>query len=166
MCSLKLMAMLALLLAISLLSSCVTYNKCLEKFGHSAPAVKVPALFSKEVPADNASFGVTRSELVEMEVGASKKAAGEKVVGKITKTGTDSYQVDCDTETDTLYVPGEVTCPPTTIFQPDPVIVEVTPWWNKLLIGALLLFSAYLSFRVWLSGRNITIKLPEANGKI
>lgn len=157
--------MLTCLLAISLLSSCVTYEKCQQKFGKTAPAVKVPALFKHVEPADNASLGVTRSELLEMEVGTSREAASRKIKGKITKTSADSYQIDCDTETDTIIVAGEVSCPPSTIFQPDPEIIKVTPWWCFLLIGALLLLCAYLSFRVWLAGKSIRIQLPGSNGK-
>lgn len=149
---------------VTLLSSCVTYERCMEKFGKTTEGPKLKTELQHVLPEAKAGFDITRSELQELAVGSRKESTSGKTTASITRTTEQDYRVDCNTPPDTIRVPVEVQCPPTTVFQPDPEIIYETPWYNMLFIGGLLVICAYLSFRLWLAGRQININIPGRTG--
>ena len=138
--------------------SCVTYEKCTEKYGTGQEKPKVDANLDAELPGNENSLGFSKDDLENMPVGSTKtkpgtapgKSAFENPVNtSLTRTGANSWDCTGKTETKTIPITIPCDCPPVNNFRPDPVITLETPVWNWLLIGFLGFGIAVQSFRVW-----------------
>lgn len=148
-----LLKMTVILLAISAFISCRS-----GKSEVNTGATTVKTKVEQVLPGDSTGFEISRSQITEMEVGSSKQAKGVKTKATLTRTSEQNYQVDCETVPDTVRFESEVTCPP--IPPCEPKIIEVSPWWNGPLIGALLAVIVFLLLKQFLSGSKVQVQMP------
>ena len=147
-----LLKMIIILLAISAFISCRS-----GKSAHNSGATTVKTKVEQVLPADSTGFDVSRSQILEMEVGSSKQSKGAKTKATLTRTSEQKFEVDCQTVPDTVRIESEVICP---VIESEPRIIKETPWWNWMIEGALVAIIVFLLLKQWLSGGKVQVHMP------
>lgn len=123
----------AVALIMLIMSSCVTYDKCVQKYGTATDTVKVTVRDTVEkkihirVPADSARLTVNIDSLLRMRVQDTITAISSRAKARVLKSpDNNTLHIDCDCPpadiSDTILVPVEVQadCPPVQQFKDKP----------------------------------------------
>jgi len=158
------MKKLLLLMSLLWLSSCVTFEKCSDKFGTGQDSVHVKAIIKAEIKGDTTIFQFTKPMLDAMPVNSVLSTTQNGVKSSLRKNSATDFACEAETETKLIEKTVAVPCPPVNNFKPDPEIIEVTPFWCPTVIGLLMLLLLAQSGRVWLLKMELDYpqpKLPE-----
>lgn len=157
------MKKLLVLMSLLWLNSCVTYEKCVDKFGSGQDSVQVAAVIKAEIKGDTTIFQFTNKMLDAMPVDAVLSTTHNGVKSSLRKFSASDFACEAETLTKLIEKEVKVPCPPVHYFKPDPEIVEVTPFWCPTVIGLLILLLLAQTARVWLLKMDLdypTHKLP------
>jgi len=132
--------LLLILLGITwmLMHSCVTYQKCVDKFGTGQDSLQVKAIIKAEIKGDTTIFQFTNKMLEAMPVNSVLSSSKSGVKSSIRKKTASDYTCEAETLTRIIEKEVQVECPPVQHFDDKPAIVYQTPFWNKLLIYVLV----------------------------
>ena len=143
------------------LSSCVTYEKCVDKFGAGQDSLKVAAVLKAEIKGDTTIFQFTKPMLDAMPVDAVLSTTQNGVKSSLRKNSATDFACEAETLTKLIEKNVAVPCPPVNNFKPDPEIVEVTPFWCPTVIVLLIVLLCAQSGRVWLLKMELEYPQPK-----
>ncbi len=143
--STRLLVSLFCLMLIKFLTGCVTYEKCVTKFGTGQDSVKVKAIVPVVVPADSMQVVFSHELLQIMPIDGTLTTTSKNGLTTTLRKKSDKH-FECEAKTTERIIRDtvEVACPQVQNFNPKPIVITKTPFWNWLIIGILSFVIAYV----------------------